>query len=302
MYDGIINVYKEKGYTSFDVCAKLRGILGQKKVGHTGTLDPEAEGVLVVCAGKATRLAGLLTDHDKEYRATLLLGTATDTQDSTGNILEVNDISGLTPEQVSSAVLSFKGTYDQIPPMYSAVHAGGKRLYELARAGTEVERNPRSVTIEEIAIESVDLPEVVLRVRCSKGTYIRTLCSDIGDKLGVGGCMKDLMRLRAGEFSVNDSITLAGLQELKDSGRLAEAVIPIEEIFKDLGEIRAEDATEDRLMRNGNPLRVRDGDRIKAGEMVRAFGLDGDFIGFYEYREEKGMICPKIILFGGTTV
>ncbi len=302
MYDGILNVYKEKGYTSFDVCAKLRGILGQKKIGHTGTLDPEAEGVLIVCAGKATKLVDMLTDHEKVYRATILLGTVTDTQDMTGSIVGKYDTSGLTEDRVISAILSFIGTYDQIPPMYSAVHSGGKRLYELAREGIEVERKPREVTIDDIGIESVDLPEAVFTVKCSKGTYIRTLCSDIGKKLGVGGCMKDLVRLRVGEFSINDSLTLKELEELKDAGRLPEAIIPAEEIFKDLRSIRAADKTEDNLVRNGNPLRPDQKNGLKEGEMFRVYDLEGDFIGIYEYNKEKRMICPRTILFGGTTI
>ena len=183
MYDGIINVYKEKGFTSFDVVAKMRGILGQRKVGHTGTLDPAAEGVLPVCAGKGTRLCDMLTDRDKTYRATLLLGTETDTQDTTGTVLSEKSTDFLKEEEVRDAILSFVGDYEQIPPMYSALKVDGKKLYELAREGKVVERQARPVKIHEIIIESVKLPEVVMTVSCSKGTYIRTLCHDIGEKL-----------------------------------------------------------------------------------------------------------------------
>ena len=182
MYDGIINVYKEKGYTSHDVVAKMRGILGQKKVGHTGTLDPEAEGVLLVCAGKGTRLCDMLTDTDKTYRAVLLLGVETDTEDMTGTVLRTADVSGLTEEEVKKAVLSFVGEYEQVPPMYSALKVNGKRLYELAREGKTIERKSRRIQIHGIEIESVKLPEVVFSVSCSKGTYIRSLCRDIGEK------------------------------------------------------------------------------------------------------------------------
>ena len=172
MYDGIINVYKEKGFTSFDVVAKMRGILGQKKVGHTGTLDPEAEGVLPVCVGKGTRLCDMLTDRDKTYEATLLLGMETDTQDTTGTVLSETDASGLTEEAVREAVLCFVGDYDQIPPMYSALKVNGRKLCDLARQGVEVERKPRPVKIYDITIRSIRLPEVVMTVSCSKGTYI----------------------------------------------------------------------------------------------------------------------------------
>ena len=208
MYDGIINVYKEKGFTSFDVVAKMRGILGQKKVGHTGTLDPEAEGVLPVCVGKGTRLCDMLTDRDKTYEATLLLGMETDTQDTTGTVLSETDASGLTEEAVREAVLCFVGDYDQIPPMYSALKVNGRKLCDLARQGVEVERKPRPVKIYDITIRSIRLPEVVMTVSCSKGTYIRTLCHDIGEKLAVGGCMKKLLRTRAAGFRMEDSRTL----------------------------------------------------------------------------------------------
>lgn len=240
MYDGIINVYKEKGFTSFDVVAKMRGILGQRKVGHTGTLDPAAEGVLLVCAGKGTRLCDMLTDRDKTYRATLLLGTETDTQDTTGTVLSEKSTDFLKEEEVRDAILSFVGEYDQIPPMYSALKVDGKKLYELAREGKEVERKARSVKIHEIIIESVNLPEVVMTVSCSKGTYIRTLCHDIGEKLSVGGCMKGLLRTRAGRFFLEDSLTLSELQILKDQGRLSEAVLPVETVFSEYREIRSE--------------------------------------------------------------
>jgi tRNA pseudouridine55 synthase len=228
MYDGIINVYKEKGFTSFDVVAKMRGILGQKKVGHTGTLDPEAEGVLPVCVGKGTRLCDMLTDRDKTYEATLLLGMETDTQDTTGTVLSETDASGLTEEAVREAVLCFVGDYDQIPPMYSALKVNGRKLCDLARQGVEVERKPRPVKIYDITIRSIRLPEVVMTVSCSKGTYIRTLCHDIGEKLAVGGCMKKLLRTRAAGFRMEDSRTLDELQALKDTGRLEEAVLPVD--------------------------------------------------------------------------
>ena len=186
--DGLLNVYKERGFTSHDVVAKLRGILKQKKIGHTGTLDPEAEGVLPVCLGKATKVCGLLTDKDKTYRAVLLLGVETDTQDTGGRILSQKEIKA-GEEEVRKAVMGFVGGYDQIPPMYSALNLDGKKLYELARQGKEVERKARRVTIHEIVIEKVELPRVTMTVTCSKGTYIRTLCHDIGQVLGCGGCM-----------------------------------------------------------------------------------------------------------------
>ena len=173
MINGVINVYKEKGYTSHDVVAKLRGILRQKKIGHTGTLDPEAEGVLPVCLGKATKLCELLTDKTKTYEAVLRLGIVTDTQDMTGKVLEEHPVS-VTDEEVERTILSFLGDQEQIPPMYSALKVNGRKLYELAREGKEVERKPRKVTLYEIKILEMNLPLVRFSVTCSKGTYIRT--------------------------------------------------------------------------------------------------------------------------------
>ena len=189
MIRGIINVYKEKGFTSHDVVAKLRGIVGQKKIGHTGTLDPDATGVLPVCLGKATKLCDLLTDKNKTYEAVLLLGKTTDTQDITGEVLEEKSTEALTEEKVREAIEGFIGDYEQIPPMYSALKVNGKKLYELAREGKVIERKARLVKILDIQILEIDLPKVRMEVSCSKGTYIRTLCHDIGEKLGCGGCM-----------------------------------------------------------------------------------------------------------------
>ena len=201
MINGIVNVYKEKGYTSFDVVAKMRGIFKQKKIGHTGTLDPDAEGVLPVCLGRATKVCDLLTDKDKEYETVLLLGVVTDTQDLTGEVLARKEVNA-SENEVKSAILSFVGEYMQVPPMYSALKVNGQKLCDLARKGVTVERKARPVTIHGIEILSVDLPEVRMRVHCSKGTYIRTLCQDIGEKLGCGGCMKSLLRTRVAAFAL----------------------------------------------------------------------------------------------------
>lgn len=299
MYDGIINVYKEKGFTSHDVVARMRGILGQKKVGHTGTLDPQAEGVLPVCAGKGTRLCDMLTDRDKTYRAVLLLGTVTDTQDTSGTVLETRDTGFLTEEAVREAIQSFTGDYLQIPPMYSALKVNGKKLYELARQGMEVERAARPVKILEIRIESMNLPEVVMTVSCSKGTYIRTLCHDIGRKLGCGGCMKALVRTRVGIFSIENSITLDMLEKLKAEGRLSEAVIPVTEMFSGLRKIRSDNGTLDRLLQNGNPFRKKESPEPEDRESFRVYDSRDRFIGIYEFRKEKQMYCPRKIFLGG---
>ena len=213
MVNGILNVYKEKGYTSHDVVAKLRGIVGQKKIGHTGTLDPDAEGVLPVCLGRATKVCDMLTEKDKTYEAVLLLGKETDTQDISGTVLRVGETEGLTQEQVKDCVMSFVGEYDQIPPMYSALKVNGKKLYELAREGKTIERKSRKVEIKEIRILEMALPRVRMEVSCSKGTYIRTLCHDIGEKLGCFGCMESLLRTKVSRFELESSLKLSEIHK-----------------------------------------------------------------------------------------
>lgn len=203
-----MNIYKEAGYTSHDVVAKLRGIVGQKKIGHTGTLDPDAVGVLPVCFGNATKLCDMMTDKGKEYEALMRLGVTTDTQDMSGKVLAEHEVN-VNVAGVESAVMGFVGGYDQIPPMYSALKVNGKKLYELAREGREVERQPRHVDISYIRILEIGLPEVRFAVGCSKGTYIRTLCADIGEKLGCGAAMAALRRTRVGNFRIEDSIRLS---------------------------------------------------------------------------------------------
>ena len=217
MVNGILNVYKEKGYTSHDVVAKLRGIVGQKKIGHTGTLDPDAEGVLPVCLGRATKVCDMLTEKDKTYEAVLLLGKETDTQDISGTVLRVGETEGLTQEQVKDCVMSFVGEYDQIPPMYSALKVNGKKLYELAREGKTIERKSRKVEIKEIRILEMALPRVRMEVSCSKGTYIRTLCHDIGEKLGCFGCMESLLRTKVSRFEIESSLKLSEIQKKRSS-------------------------------------------------------------------------------------
>ena len=228
--DGILNVYKEAGYTSHDVVAKLRGILQQKKIGHTGTLDPDAVGVLPICLGKATRVCDLLTEKDKVYKAVMLLGTVTDTQDLSGHVLKTEDVSNMTEQEVLFAIQSFAKGYDQIPPMYSALKVQGKKLYELARAGLEVERKPRYVEIFEISniIVSIEEKSVDFTVHCSKGTYIRTLCHDIGEKLGCGACLKSLQRIKAGNFEISEAFTLSQIEQSVGNGTIEKLIVPID--------------------------------------------------------------------------
>lgn len=234
MVNGILNVYKEKGYTSHDVVAKLRGIVGQKKIGHTGTLDPDAEGVLPVCLGRATKVCDMLTEKDKTYEAVLLLGKETDTQDISGTVLRVGETEGLTQEQVKDCVMSFVGEYDQIPPMYSALKVNGKKLYELAREGKTIERKSRKVEIKEIRILEMALPRVRMEVSCSKGTYIRTLCHDIGEKLGCFGCMESLLRTKVSRFELESSLKLSEIQKKREEGKLSEIITPLDAVFSNI--------------------------------------------------------------------
>lgn len=315
--DGIINVYKEKGYTSHDVVAKMRGILRMKKIGHTGTLDPEAEGVLPVCLGKGTRLCDMLTDKTKSYRAVLLLGKETDTQDTTGTVLAENpEAASVTEEQVRQAILSFLGIYMQVPPMYSALKVNGKKLYELARAGKEIERQARPVEILDIQIEKMDLPRVTFHVSCSKGTYIRTLCYDIGRKLGCGGCMESLLRTRVDRFCLEDSLTLSQIEALRDEGRVEEHVLPVDSVFLDYPKFCMKRGEGDKLVHNGNPF--RDAEELFTVESsngrntavleknekggcftVRVYDSEDQFIGLYQYEEEKQRYRPQKIFLGG---
>lgn len=312
MMDGIINVYKEKGYTSHDVVAKMRGILKMKKIGHTGTLDPDAEGVLPVCLGKGTKLCDLLTDKTKTYEAVLLLGRETDTQDTSGTTLRETPVE-VTGEQAETAVMSFLGVYHQIPPMYSALKINGKKLYELARAGKEVERQARAVEILEIRVDQIDLPRVRFTVTCSKGTYIRTLCDDIGRMLGCGGCMEHLLRTRVDRFRVEDSLTLDQIEKLRDEGRVEEYVEPVDRIFEGYPCLLTT-AEADRLVHNGNPITVSDiqvsvqtdlqmyQQSEEAGPLpgwIRIYDSSRIFIGIYEYDNQKERYQPRKLFIGG---
>lgn len=231
--DGILNVYKEKGFTSHDVVAKLRGILHQKKIGHTGTLDPDAVGVLPVCLGRGTKVCELLTDKSKTYEAVVRLGVVTDTQDMTGRIQEEHPVS-VNLDEIRQAAQAFTGEIWQIPPMYSAVKVNGRRLYELARQGIEVERQARRINIYscEVADYEPEKREFSMRVHCSKGTYIRTLCHDIGEKLGCGAAMASLVRTSVAPFFLEKAHTLAEIEDIYKNEKIEEILYPVDHVFK----------------------------------------------------------------------
>lgn len=308
MYNGVINVYKEIGYTSHDVVAKLRGILRQKKIGHTGTLDPGAEGVLPVCLGQATRLCDLLTDKTKVYEAVLLLGKTTDTQDITGTVVKEGAVPA-DQNRIAEVIRSFEGGYWQIPPMYSALKVNGKKLYELARQGKEVERKPREVKIFELSITFMDLPRVGLTIHCSKGTYIRTICHDIGEALGCGGCMESLKRTRVDAFFLEDSMTLDQIEQLRDEDRLSSVIIPIEKMFH--GPLVYANDQGDRLVQNGNPVTEEDfafwldqdqGRRpvsdLPKDQWIRVYTAQGRFVGVYAYDAQRRRWRPEKMFTG----
>ena len=287
---GIIIMNKPKGGSSHKCVGVVRKAMNMKKVGHTGTLDPEASGVLPILIGTATRAAEFLTAEDKRYKATILLGTRTDTLDMAGTVLEENPVT-VTEEDVRTAVSSFVGEISQIPPMYSAIQVNGQRLYHLARQGIDVEREARNITIFSIDIEDISLPYVTINVHCSKGTYIRTLASDIGDKLGCGGCISELCRTASGEYSIENSITPEELLKLAEEGRADEVIIPIDTAFSQYGAIRLDKAKADRV-KNGVPIYYKG---KKQGNFYRVYDENGVFIALSQADTVDGRECLKLI-------
>lgn len=321
--NGVINVYKEKGYTSHDVVAKLRGILHQKKIGHTGTLDPDATGVLPVCVGNATKLCDFLADEDKEYEVVMLLGKTSDTYDASGVMLteaSESEMKALTVPSVKSAILSFVPGYDQIPPMYSAKKVDGKKLYELAREGKEIDREPVYVEIPSIEIVDITLPRASFKVTCSKGTYIRSLCHDIGAKLGCGAIMESLVRTRVSQFELEDAMTISEIEEIikatedEDltyfSGEnpidtalngimiptdmMLEAYPAIFTVYAALpllenGNIFSKDMVD---ITYSNPFDDNSDEPVADGSIVRVYNSRDIFVGLYKYGESEKIFKP----------
>lgn len=299
MLNGIINVYKERGFTSFDVCALMRGIAGQKKVGHTGTLDPQAEGVLPICLGNATKLCDMLTDKTKEYVAEFVLGKKTDTLDIWGTVIEERE-PVVSEDKLREAILSFVGGYEQLPPMYSAKKVDGKRLYDLARAGKEVARKPVFVDIHEIEILNIDYPKVTVRVSCGKGTYIRSLCDDIAAKAGELAVMTSLKRTRVAAFTADNALTLKDLQDLKDKGLLSTAVLPTDSAFPDYEALTVKKDFR-KLIDNGNRLSLSmiDGKQnLNEGEIVRIYNDEKVFTGLYLFVKAENCLKPFKMFMG----
>ena len=276
--NGIILVDKPCGWTSHDVVGKLRGILRERRIGHSGTLDPMATGLLVVFAGRATRAVEFAEADSKEYIAGLRLGVSTDTQDTTGNVL--NTCEALpSKDELIAAANGFLGEISQIPPMYSAIKMNGKKLYELARRGEIVERSPRKVTISKLELVGEDKCDYILDIHCSKGTYIRTLCSDIGDKLGCGGCMSSLRRVKAGVFSITQAHTMEQIQAAADLGGLDGIIIPVDTLFTDKPKLTVNEFEEKKL-RNGNTIKTKSADGT-----YRVYSESGEFLLLAEVKD-----------------
>lgn len=306
--DGIIVVNKEPDYTSFDVVAKLRGILQMKKIGHTGTLDPMATGVLPVCLGAGTKLCDYLTDSKKIYRAVLLLGEDYDTEDVTGELLAKAEVN-VTEEEIRECVKSFIGELSQLPPMYSAVKVNGKKLCDYARAGKDVERKPRKVTVYDISVEEINLPYLTMTVKCSKGTYIRTLCREIGEKLGCHGCMASLERIYTGGFTIEEAKTLEEIEKYRDEGRLEELIYSVDYFFKDLPRTVIHKESE-LFAENGNPMMIKEFDsfpeelqkevqkrRTDDELKIRVYRAGGYFYGIYRFDVKRKLFMPKQMFF-----
>lgn len=291
--NGVINIYKNTGMTSFDVVAMVRRVAKMKKVGHTGTLDPAASGVLPVCLGKATKIIDYIMENKKVYRVNLKLGMVTDTYDLEGEVLREKDASHITKGEILNCINSFVGTIDQVPPMYSALKQNGVRLYELARQGIEVHREARKVTIysiENIKIESND--NIQMDVCCSKGTYIRSLCYDIGEKLNVGATMTDLERIQNGPFTKEEAINIEDLTE----ELLEKHIISIEKALDSFKKIIVNEKF-GKLLRNG--VKVFDNrmysEEVEFNKLYRVYEDNGVFLGLGK-RDEKGFKLEKLLI------
>ena len=279
--NGILLIDKEPDWTSNDVVAKLKGILHERRIGHSGTLDPMATGLLVVFVGRATRAVEFAEVHDKRYLASLRLGISTDTQDITGNVLRESP-ANVSESELRLALSRFTGEIMQIPPMYSAIKVNGKRLYEIARRGEEIERAARRITIHGIDLVGKNGEDYLLDVRCSKGTYIRTLCNDIGEMIGCGGCMSSLRRTGAGGFTVDKAVTIGEVQRMADEGRAEELLIPTDSMFSDLPTLTV-NLTQEKKIRCGSAVKT-----AAADGKYRVYSAQGEFLMLGE--AQNGMI------------
>ncbi len=289
--DGIINLNKPQGKTSFQMVALVRRLSEVRKVGHSGTLDPDATGVLPILIGKATKLARFLTDSDKTYHAEIEFGSATDTYDSSGSVVQTGDSSSLTIEQVEVALSSFRGSIEQIPPMFSAIKYQGKPLYHLARAGIEVPRKPRKVTIFTLDITSWEIPILSIEVECSKGTYIRSLAHDLGQMLGCGAHLKRLIRTKSGPFIINDSVSVEQVEGCFREGELQSIVHLPDFILGHLDSVTVGETEEDSVI-HGRSFAVTEDQSGYDGEIRRTYSSEGRFLALVKFDQKDGLWKP----------
>lgn len=284
--DQVLNVNKPVGWTSHDVVARLRRQLGFRKIGHAGTLDPAATGVLPILVGRGTRVAEYLMDWDKEYLAVLRLGQATDTQDATGTVVEQCSTDTLTEEQIRLTIAQFRGPLQQIPPMYSAVKVGGQPLYKAARAGQTIERRARQVTVSRIDVQDVRSPDVSLRIECSKGTYVRTLCADIGERLGVGGHLLSLQRIRVGPLHIQQSMDVEEVDAQFLQSHASDVSLSLDEALADLPALVVDSEVVERILHGASvpPSRMDleskgAAEELGTGQTVRLKDSSGRLLG-----------------------
>lgn len=294
LLDGIIPINKPKGMTSHTVVTKLRRILGTKKVGHTGTLDPDVSGVLPICIGKATRLSDYIMELPKTYVGQVTFGISTTTQDASGEIIDKSVVEGLTEESVTQTILSFIGEIEQVPPMYSAVKVNGKKLYEIARQGKEIERKARIVTIYDLKITEIDLkkeyPTVDFVVACSKGTYVRTLCADIGSRLGLPAHMSNLIRIKSGNFPLEKSYTLEEVEAEAENGTVENILLPMRDALPHFDEVVIKDECMKENIFNGKTIYL---DTIQInGEIVKVVDYSGNLIALYQKINDANRFKP----------
>lgn len=294
--EGVLPIHKPVGFTSHDVVAKCRGILKMKRIGHTGTLDPAVTGVLPLCLGRATRMVEYLQEMPKEYEATLVLGIATDTEDLTGEIIQHANHVAVTEEEVRRVLRNFEGTISQIPPMYSAVKKDGKRLYELARLGQVVEREPREVTIYELELLSIqteeDRPQITFRALCSKGTYIRTLCVDIGRALGVPAAMAKLVRTMSAGFKEEHCLTLDEVAERMNDGSITSYILPVDRAALHLPAHVVQEHKIKAALQGQRLSHAVVSPPVKPGDTIRLYSAEQQFLGIFRSEEPAGAISP----------
>lgn len=289
--DGIINILKPPGMTSFDVVAFLRGVLRTGKIGHAGTLDPGAVGVLPVFIGKGTKAIEYMMEKDKLYRAELTLGIDTDTQDSSGTVLEEKAVN-VTHDEIRDVIRSFIGRQEQVPPMYSAIKVNGKRLYELAREGRTVERKPREIEIYDLNIIKIGHDnKIIFDIACSKGTYIRTLCADIGKNLGCGGHMSFLIRLGAGSFNISEAVTLEEVIKAAGEGRIGDYLMKVDKAFSVFDEVILGENDEKRFL-NGCTVGLCDRP-LNVNDILRVYNRNGNFIALGKVVNSNGSLILK---------